>query len=91
MIIKARQKQKVIFHTEIVILKKLKKCGRLFHRILKPRTFRIKFDPETLNNHYTTLASRLCNKENITFNAEELISELHVDDGTKFQLRRSMK
>ena len=67
--------------------KNSKEVWQTIHRILKPQSSRIKFEPETLNQHYTTLASRLCNKDNTAFNAEELIAELGADDATKIQFR----
>ena len=67
--------------------KNSKEVWQTIHRILKPQSSRIKHEPETLNQHYTTLASRLCNKENIAFKAEDLMEDLYTDDETKLQLR----
>jgi len=52
-----------------------------------PETARIKFDPNKLNDHYTTLASRLCGKENVPLDAEQLTSELLADTEHSLQMK----
>lgn len=66
-----------------------KEVWKTIHRILKPPTARIKFDPDKLNDHYTTLASRLCEKENVPLNPKQLISALPLDTEQLLQMHET--
>ena len=66
-----------------------KEVWRTIHRILQPPAARIKFDPDKLNDHYTTLASRLCDKENAPMNIEQIVSELPPDTEQSLQITQT--
>ena len=50
---------------------------------------KIKFNPDKLNYHYTTLASRLWWKENLPLNSNQLISELPCDNEQSLQMNQT--
>ena len=66
-----------------------KEVWRTVHRILKPPAARIKFDPDKLNDHYTTLASRLCDRENVQMNTKQIVSELPPDTEQSLQINQT--
>ena len=64
-----------------------KEVWKTIHRILKPPSSRIRFNPEILNNYYTTLASHLCGKDNTPIDTEHLINNLPMDTNQAFRLK----
>ena len=83
------RKKKSEFIRKKLSSKNPKEIWSTIHRILDPPSQRINQDPDKLNEHYTSLASKLCNKPNNSFKEGDILNSHHVDSPESFEIEHT--